>query len=344
MRATPSEKLELIRLVEESELGVKRTLARLDLAPSTFYRWYARYREEGFEGLKPRTGGERRHWNRIGESDRQRVIETALQRPEMSPRQVAWHIIDHQGWFISESSVYRILKAQDLITSPHYVVLKAKDKFQQPTRRVHEMSQTDFTYLHIVGWGWYYLLTILDDFSRYIIAWKLYTTMGSEDVKDLLEQAIAETGMEGVHVRHRARLLSDNGPCFVAEDLQKYLEDRGMTHTRGRPYHPQTQGKIERYHGSMKNVVKLRHYYLPWELEEALHSFNEYYNHERVHESLDNLTPADVYNGRGRDILTARQRVKEQTLKQRKRINRGLRPREEDLILPAIYREVSIAN
>jgi len=117
-----------------------------------------------------------------------------------------------------------------------------------------------------------------------------------------------------------------------------------MTHTRGRPYHPQTQGKIERYHGSMKNVVKLKHYYLPWELEEAIRSFNEYYNHERVHESLDNLTPADVYEGRGRDILTARQRVKEQTLKQRRRINRGLRPRKEELILPATYREVSTAN
>ena len=165
MRATASEKLELIRLVEESELGVMRMLARLDLAPSTFYRWYALYREEGFEGLKPRTGGERRHWNRIGESDRQGIIETGLERPEMSPRQVVWHITDNQGWFVSESSVYRILKAQGLITSPHYVVLKAKDKFQQPTRRVHEMWQTDFTYLHIVGWGWYYLLTILDDFS-----------------------------------------------------------------------------------------------------------------------------------------------------------------------------------
>ena len=94
----------------------------------------------------------------------------------------------------------------------------------------------------------------------------------------------------------------------------------------------------------MKNVVKLENYYLPWELEESIGRFNQYYNHERVHESLENLTPADIYEGRRRNILTARQRVKEQTLKRRKRINRGLRPRKEELILPAIYRDVSISN
>ena len=334
----------MIRLVEESELGVKRTLERLDISPSTFYRWYDRYREEGFEGLKPRTGSERRYWNRIPDADRQRIIETALERPELSPRQLAWHITDYQGWFVSESSVYRILKAQDLITSPHYVVVKSKDRFDHPTRRVHEMWQTDFTYLKVTGWGWYYLLSILDDFSRYIIAWKLTTTMDAQDVKDLLEKAIAETGTDGVQVCQRPRLLSDNGPCFIAGDLKEYLDEHGMTHTRGRPYHPQTQGKIERYHGSMKNVVKLENYYLPWELEESIGRFNQYYNHERVPESLENLTPADIYEGRRRNILTARQRVKEQTLKRRKRINRGLRPRKEELILPAIYRDVSISN
>ncbi len=111
-----------------------------------------------------------------------------------------------------------------------------------------------------------------------------------------------------------------------------------MVHMRGKPYHPMTQGKIERYHRTMKNVVKLKNYYLPGDLTEELGHFVEYYNQERVHKSLGNLTPADVYHGRAREIRTARQRVKEQTICRRRRHNKGLEPRKEELILPSIYR------
>ena len=162
--------------------------------------------------------------------------------------------------------------------------------------------------------------------------------MATTDVTELLDEAILETGMDQVPVRHKARLLSDNGPCFISTELQEYLLAQDIQHTRGRPYHPMTQGKIERYHRTMKNVVKLRNYHSPGELEAEIARFVEYYNHQRVHESLGNLTPADVYEGRGREIQTARQRLKEQTLRQRRRYNKGLKKREEELILPSIYR------
>ncbi len=112
-----------------------------------------------------------------------------------------------------------------------------------------------------------------------------------------------------------------------------------MTHTRGRPYHPMTQGKIERYHRSMKNVVTLRNYTIPQDLEAEISRFVDYYNHRRVHESLGNLTPADVYEGRTREIQTARWRLKRQTQQRRRRFNRGLRARKEELIRPAMFRE-----
>jgi len=131
----------------------------------------------------------------------------------------------------------------DLIASPAYIVMSASDRFQNPTKRVNEIWQTDFTYFKIVGWGWYYLATVLDDFSRYIIAWKLFKTMATEDVKVVLDLAVAATGVDQVKVKHRPRLLSDNGPCYVSDELRKYLADKGMDHTRGAPYHPQTQGK-----------------------------------------------------------------------------------------------------
>ncbi len=257
----------------------------------------------------------------------------------MSPRQLAWHITDTQGTFISESSVYRILKDQDLVTSPTHIVLAAKDRFDHPTRRVHELWQTDFTYLRVIDWGWRYLATILDDFSRYVIAWELREGMAAEDVTSVLDLAVERSGVEGVPVARRPRLLSDNGSAYISGELRDYLESRGMDHTRGRPYHPMTQGKIERYHRSMKNVVTLRNYTIPQDLEAEIRRFVDYYNHQRVHESLGNLTPADVYEGRARDIQTARWRLKKLTQERRRRFNRGLRARKEELIRPAMFRE-----
>ena len=166
---------------------------------------------------------------------------------------------------------------------------------------------------------------MLDDYSRYIITWKLSSTMNASDVQSTLDDAIAVTGVDGVAVRHRPRLLSDNGPAYVSSQLREYLEERGMKHTRGAPYHPQTQGKIERWHRSMKAVVKLHNYDFPWQLEAALRDFVGYYNNERYHESLNNVTPADVYYGRDAKVLSERERIKRHTMELRKKEYRAAR-------------------
>ncbi len=321
MRLTAGEKREVIRLVEESELPARQTLRELQVPRTTFYRWYRRYRVEGVEGLTPRPSAAQRYWNRIPLAIRQRVVDLALAAPERTPRELAWQFTDREGHFLSESSVYRILKAYDLITSPAFVVLTAGTTFQHPTHRPNELWQTDFTYLHVVGWGWYYLSTVLDDYSRYILAWTLRTSMGASDVMETLDLARAAAGIDRVPVVHRPRLLSDNGPCYISGQLATYLETSGLAHTRSAPYHPQTQGKIERYHRSLKNVVKLDQYYTPWELERALARFVEDYNHRRYHESLQNVTPADMYHGRQVTILARRNRIKQRTLQRRKREN-----------------------
>ena len=172
---------------------------------------------------------------------------------------------------------------------------------------MNELWQTDFTYFKIAGWGWYFLSTILDDYSRYILAYKLTSTMGAKDVQETLQIALDKTGLDQVLVEHRPRLLSDNGSCYVSKDLKDFLKQKKIEHTRGAPYHPMTQGKIERWHRSMKNIVKLQNYYSPWELEREIASFVEYYNHQRYHESLNNLTPTDVYHGREKDVLSKRE-------------------------------------
>ena len=219
---------------------------------------------------------------------------------------------------MSESTVYRLLKAHDLITSPAFVVIKAANEFKDKTTGVNQLWQTDFTYFKVIGWGWFYLSTILDDYSRYIIAWRLCTTMQAADVTQTLEVALRVSGCQSARVEHKPRLLSDNGPCYISKELALWLKGQGMGHVRGAPNHPQTQGKIERWHQSLKNCVLLEHYYLPGELEQSVGEFVAYYNHQRYHESLSNLTPADVYFGRGESILEERRRIQEQTIQSRR--------------------------
>ena len=216
----------------------------------------------------------------------------------------------------SEASVYRLLKAHDLITSPTYVMIKAANEFKDKTTAINQLWQTDFTYLKITSWGWYYLSTVLDDFSRYIVAWKLCATMCANDVTATLDLALSAAGLDHVTVVHKPRLLSDNGSSYVAGDLAKWLEAKGMEHVRGAPYHPQTQGKIERWHQTLKNRILLDNYYLPGDLERQIDAFVEHYNHVRYHESINNLTPADV--GRAESILAERQRIKLTTIVNRR--------------------------
>jgi putative transposase len=318
MRYPGSEKLEIIRLVEESTLPVRRTLEKIGIPRATFYRWYDLYQTGGPEALDDRCPRPDCVWNRIPDDVRERIVRLALDEPALSPRELAVRFTDTESYFVSEASVYRLLKAHDLIASPAFIVMKAADEFKDKTTAPNQLWQTDFTYLKVIGWGWFYLSTVLDDFSRYIIAWKLCTTMKADDVTATLEMALDASGLDKAKVLHRLRLLSDNGSSYVSDDLAKWMERHNMAHVRGAPYHPMTQGKIERWHQTLKNRILLENYYLPGDLEAEIEAFVADYNHRRYHESIDNLTPADVYFGRGQTILLQRERIKRQTITQRR--------------------------
>jgi putative transposase len=321
MRRSASEKLEIIRIVQDSELGVKRTLEELGINRSTFYDWYRKYLDSGFEGLKQKSANRNSFWNKIPDRQRREVVELALDKPELSPRELACYITDNHKWFISESSVYRILKERGLITSPAWIVMAAADEFKDKTSHVHQQWQTDFTYFKIIGWGWYYLATVMDDYSRYIITWELCRNMETKDAQRVIGRAIHESG---VTFKKRPRLLTDNGSCYISKEFAKFIDREEMGHVKGAPYHPQTQGKIERYHRTMKNIVKLENYFFPEDLQTRLDEFVDYYNNERYHESLGNLTPADVYFGRDQQRHLERMDIKLKTLKQRRKINRKI--------------------
>ena len=257
MRYPASEKLEIIHLVERSHLPIKQTLDKLGIHRTTFYRWYDRYQLGGTEDLEDQSPRPSRVWNRIPDDVRQGVVDLALDVPELSPRELAVRFTDTENYFVSEASVYRLLKSLDLITSPAFIVIKAANEFKDKTTAINQLWQTDFTYLKVIGWGWMYLSTILDDYSRYIIAWKLCTTMKTSDVTETLELALQASGCDQAHVVHKPRLLSDNGSSYVSGELAEWLGDKKMGHVRGAPYHPQTQGKIERWHQTLKNRILL---------------------------------------------------------------------------------------
>ena len=318
MRYPAPEKLEIIRLVERSSRPAKWVLDKLGIPRRTFYRWYDRYLEHGEGGLIDRAPMPRQVWNKIPDGVCRELLDMALDLPELSPRELAVRFTDTKAYFVSESSVYRLLKAHDLISSPAFIVMKAASEFKDKTTAINQMWQTEFTYFKIIGWGWMYLSTVLDDFSRYIISWKLCSNMKTDDVTDTLNMALEASGCDQVNVVHKPRLLSDNGSSYISEGLANYIKDNGMSHVRGAPYHPQTQGKIERWHQTLKNRILLENYFLPGDLERQIESFVEHYNHERYHEALSNVTPADVYFGRAQAILKQRERIKQKTIEYRR--------------------------
>ncbi|WP_371742953.1 IS3 family transposase [Lentimicrobium sp. S6] len=315
MRISQLEKFEIIQLVEQSTISINKTLAELGIHKSTFYKWYNAYLKDGYDGLAKKPRARKQYWNQIPEGERLLIIELALEHPEKSPREIACLYTDTYKRFISESSSYRILKAKGLIRPPAFDLIRASNEFKDKTVRVNEMWQTDFTYFKILGWGWYYLSTVLDDYSRFIVHWKLCKNMTAKDAESTINEALCLTEFKN---NQKPKLLSDNGSSYIAADFRDYLQDNDIKQIHGRPGHPQTQGKIERYHRSMKNVIKLDIYHSPMELEHALKKFVHYYNYKRYHESLNNVTPSDMYFGKAHRILEKRKKIKQLTLSERR--------------------------
>lgn len=313
---TQSEKMEIITLVEQSTVSAKATLKEIGINRSTFYQWYKRYLSDGYDGLADQPYQRTSGWNQLPPAEKGRIVELALERPDLSSRELACYIIDNEGWFVSESTVYRILKSQGLVTTPAYRLMEAADHFYNPTTAPNQLWQTDFTYFKIKHWGWYYLSTVLDDYSRYILAWELCPGMQAVDVERTVQAALQASSLSS---GQRPRILSDNGSAYVSRYLKEYLKEEGIDHVRCAPHHPMTQGKIERYHRSMKNVLLLEHYYSPDDLRSRLTEWVDYYNHQRYHESLENTRPADAYWGRQDQILAERQKIKRLSMLKRRK-------------------------
>ena len=199
--------------------------------------------------------------------------------------------------------------------------MQAAERFSHPTARVNQLGQTDFTYLKVIGWSGLYLSTRLDDDARYVMAWKLSTTMKAEAVTDTLNMALKASGCDRAGGVQQPRLRSGLGSSYLSGDLAEWLGDRGIQVVRSTPHYPQTQGKSERWHPALNNRVLLENDYLPGDLEAGVGAFAAYDNHHCYHESLANLTPADGYFGRDHAIIERRGKIKNLTIRKRRLVH-----------------------
>lgn len=315
------EKLNVLRLAECSRFTKSEVLKKFDIPASTFYRWQRKFRRAGRLGLKDITTRKGPNWNQLLESERETISEMAMFYPDLSSRELACKITDKRKFSVSESTVYRTLRAAGFIQSNVRKTFPASSEYHCKPARINQQWQTDASYFKAVGWGWYYLISVLDDYSRRIIAWQLHKDMTADSFSEVVELACDAVGIDKLDIEHRPKLVSDRGPALISGDFEMYLEERGIGHILASPYHPQTNGKIERYHRSCKEKVNLNVHATPFELEREISVFIRWYNSERYHEALGNVTPDDVYFGRRDEILKQRKELKQKTLARRRARN-----------------------
>ena len=316
------EKASILADVSTSTRPKRQVLRDLGVPKSTYYRWLSRQQQR--HSLEDRPGGGAASWNRLTPREEQAVLVAARQLTQLSCRQLAAWITDNRSFSVSESTVYRILRREGLVKSPE-MQLKAGKESRRKTKSPHQMWATDASYFKVIGWGYYYLVTVMDDYSRFILAHELQRDMTSDSLIEVVQEAVDRTGMTEVPLADRTRLLSDNGSGYVSRAFRDYLKLVGIRHIRAAPFHPQTNGKLERYHQTVKRDVNQIPYEVPSDLQAALSTFVSYYNYSRYHMALGNVTPADMLNGRREQVLQRRKEVQLQSIERRRRYNRTLR-------------------
>lgn len=318
------EKMDKLAAIDISGLPAKRACKALDLPVSTYYRWKRKFRSQGAQGLEDRNSVKGKPWNSILSAEREKILETATLNPDWSSRQIVCYLADHGGFAVSESTVYRLLKKLGWIKPMVRKTFPASKEYRIKTIRINQQWQTDATYMFVKNWGWYYLISVLDDFSRRILSWKLQTSMDAEAFTEVVEEACQEANLEyaPIDTKELVKLVTDRGAALISKPFGDYLAQRGIGHILASPYHPQTNGKIERYHRSAKEHINLLVYESPDELKNETGKFIDFYNQHRYHEALGNVTPEDVYFGRKQSIIEKRNLLKSKTYYRRKLVNR----------------------
>ncbi len=281
------------RFSQRIERPVRWVLRHLAVAPTQFSRWRERYGQVNApHGPVPRD-----HW--LLPAEREAILRYHATHAPEGYRRLAFMLLDADVVAVSPATVYRVLRAAGRLDRWNRKPSRKGTGFQQP-RCPHEHWHIDLTYLNVAG-TFYYLCAILDGASRFLVHWELREQMTAADVETVLQRAREQ------YPEARPRIISDNGPQFIARDFKEFIRLAGMTHVRTAPYYPQSNGKLERWHQTLK-VTTIRPQ-VPRSLEEArrlVAGFVAYYNYRRLHSAIGFVTPADMLAGRAAAIWAAR--------------------------------------
>jgi len=277
----------------KSELPVKKLLAWLTLFPGRFYEWRRRYQTENkHNGSQPKN-----HW--LLEWEKKEIQEYSKSHPLEGYRRLAFMMIDENIVAASPSSVYRVLKAANLLMQQEGKTSKKGTGFDQP-KEPHEHWHIDVSYINIAC-TFFYFCSILDGYSRYIVHWELREQMKEADIEIILQRAKEKFPCV------KPRVISDNGPQFIANDFKEFIRIMEMTHVKTSPYYPQSNGKIERWHRTFKSEC-VRKTYLS-SLEQAnllMNGYIQHYNEKRLHGAIGYVTPFNKLLGREQQIFVER--------------------------------------
>jgi transposase-like protein len=324
MKYSLQDKLRIINLVKESEKPTRSVLKHLGINNSTYYKWYKRYCESGPDGLKNIKPTPKKFWNSLSNKERSNIIQLAITHPEKAPKDIAREFLNIYGAFISESSVYRILDNYDYLDNRKIVIIKGRERLTTLSNKVNEIWTTEFIFIKLIGWGYYYLSVLFDDYSKYAINWKLFTVLSKNDTEQLVNTALWNSGLKKIRVKYQARLLTGNSSKLFIDRLKGFLYDFDLKNIHGNSSNARFVRKIDGTVQPKKNIIYLNNYYLPGDLENQIQRFIDYYNNECYLKAFNNLTPSNIYHGKNKTIQQQRQKIKEKTLLMRKIRNLGL--------------------
>jgi putative transposase len=297
---------------KRAELPAKCLLGWMDLGTSKFHQWRGRYgKANEHNGKVPRDW-----W--LEEWEKEAIVDYHDRHPREGYRQLTFMMLDEDVVAVSPTSVYRVLKNAGRLDRHRWAPSKKGSGFVQPARP-HKHWHLDIAYVNLAG-TFYFLISLLDGYSRYIVHWELRENMKEFDTEVVVQRALEK--YPGEH----PRIITDNGPQFISRDFKHFIRLMGLTHVRTSPYYPQSNGKLERWHGSIKREC-IRPA-CPASLEEALRlvaSYVDRYNHVRLHSALGYITPADKLNGLETVIFAERDRKLEEARLRRQQARQATR-------------------
>jgi transposase InsO family protein len=270
---------------EKTEMGAGQFITWLEVTASKFYSWRERYgRVNEHNGWVPRD-----FW--LEDREKQAVIGFHLKNPLEGYRRLTFMMLDADIVAVSPSSVWRVLSQAGLLRRWNGTASKKGTGFQQPSE-AHQHWHIDVSYINIAG-TFYYLCSVLDGYSRFIVHWDLRESMTEADIEIILQAAKEK------HPQAKPRIISDNGPQFIARDFKEFIRVAGMTHVRTSPYYPQSNGKLERWHKSLKSeCIRPGTPLTPQDGRRLIQQYVDHYNIVRLHSAIGFVTPADMLAGR----------------------------------------------